>query len=246
MRYQKIILAVAILFWFSGTALAQDYAEIIVENGGNVHGLVSLIGIAPAPLQLLITKDVEVCGLGYRKRTEVDVDEANGLRNVVVYIEEIAEGKTWDSVESGTFINQEKCFFQPHIQIIRRGAEIDIINSDSTLHNIHAYELIGRARRSLFNISQPEMGKIPQLLDPRRGNRVSLECDSHDFMQGWIFSSIHPYVTVVEESGNFEIGDIPPGPYRISVWHPRLGIQTQKITVASDATSELNFQFVIE
>ena len=230
----------------TGTTLAQDYQETEVTNGGTITGTVALEGDAPAPLRLLITKDAEVCGLGYRERIEYDVNGAGALRGVVVYLEEVATGKPWSAAPAGTFINQEVCAFTPNIQVMKRGTEIDIINSDSTLHNIHGYELIGRARRSLFNISQPDLGPVPQMMHPSRGNQVSLECDSHDFMQGWIFVSDHPYSMVVDENGAFELTDVPEGTYRLSVWHPKLGVQTQDVTVSNSSTEESNFVFSID
>jgi len=227
-------------------ASAQEYSEIEVADGGSIQGHISVSGDVPAPLQLLITKDAEICGLGYRQRTEYDVTEDNTLRGVVVYLEEISEGKSWDEADHGSFINQEVCAFTPHIQVIRSATEIDIINSDSTLHNIHGYELIGRARRSLFNISQPDLGPVPQILHPSRSSLVSLECDSHDFMQGWIFAATNPYAVTVDESGAFELSNVPSGTYEVSVWHPKLGIQTQTVTVTSQSSVESNFEFAID
>ena len=246
MILRSFIFTVTLVCAASGPVTAQDYAVVDVEGAASIRGRVTLSGDAPAPLQLLITKDVEICGLGYRERTEVDVDDTNGLRNVVVYIEEITEGKGWDRASTGDFINQEICRFQPHIQVMRRAVDIDIINSDATLHNIHAYELLGRARRSLFNISQPEMGAVPQLMHPRSGNRVSLECDSHDFMQGWVFVADNPYSVVVDDSGNFELSQVPPGAYTVSVWHPKLGVQSREITISGPEGAETNFEYVLD
>ncbi len=245
MTFKTSILTAFTALALSASASAQDYDVVSVENGASIVGRVTVSGDAPAPLQLLITKDVEICGLGYRERKEVDVDETGGLRNTVVFIEEIAEGKAWESAPTGDFINQEICRFQPHIQVMRRGFNIEIINSDSTLHNIHAYELLGRARRSLFNISQPEMGAIPQLMHPRSGNHVSLECDSHDFMQGWVFVADNPYSVVVDDSGNFELSQVPTGTYVVSVWHPKLGVQSREITIGGPEGAEAHFDFVL-
>ena len=256
MKATQLIPALLLLLPASVNAqLTGAYTELEVEKAGHlvgrVAGRVVFDGRVPEPLQLLITKDMEVCGEGYRERKEIDTTNEMGLRNVVVFIEKIDGGKPWPAMQpeaSSTpgSINQKNCYFAPHVQVIRRGSEIDIINSDSTLHNIHAYELIGRARRSLFNISQPEMGPVPQMLIPKRGNRVSLECDSHDFMQGWIFIADHPYATVVDETGSFEITGIPLGTYELSAWHPRLGVSTQEINVVSDTENELDFIFSSE
>jgi polysaccharide lyase family 4-like protein len=225
---------------------AGSYQEISLDASGTLGGRVVYEGRVPAPLQLLITKDMEICGEGYRERKEIDISDHQGLRNVVVFIEEIGAGKPWSEMETGMSVNQENCFFQPHVQVIPRGAEMDIVNSDSTLHNIHAYELIGRARRSLFNISQPDLGPVQQALRPVRSNKVSLECDSHDFMQGWIFAADHPYVAVVDGEGVFDMPGIPPGTYQLSAWHPRLGTVTREVTVEAESVLEINFTFGVE
>jgi len=248
MQKTSLILAIALVAatLTQKSACAQDYSEIEVVDGGTIEGRVIFSGDAPAPLRLLITKDAEICGLGYRQRTEYDVADDGALRRVVVFIEDISEGKSWDLEPTGEFVNQEKCAFSPNIQVMRRSTEMDIINSDSTLHNIHGYELIGRARRSLFNISQPDLGPVPQVLHPVRSHLVSLECDSHDFMQGWIFASDNPYATVVDETGSFQLSNVPPGTYEVSVWHPKLGIQSHTVTVTSQSSSESNFEFTID
>lgn len=206
-----------------------------VESGAMlpaIEGQVRFRGTPPDPLQLLITKDMEVCGEGFRERREVDVAPGGGLRGVVVFLEEVEGGKDWGPAatpasgsESGlATIDQENCRFQPRVQVVPRGAELDVVNSDPMLHNIHAYELIGRARRSLFNISQPESGTERQELRARSSHQVSLECDSHDFMQGWIFVADNPYAVVVDDDGHFALGDVPPGTYTLRTWHPKLGV----------------------
>jgi len=223
--------------------IAGTYREVSVESAGTVAGHVVFEGEVPEPLQLLITKDMEICGIGYRERREVDTAEDGSLRNVAIYIEAIDAGKPWSMMQIETRVNQKKCSFQPHVQVVRRGSVIDIVNSDSTLHNIHAYELIGRARRSMFNISQPDMGPIPQEITTRRGHHVSLECDSHDFMQGWVFTADNPYASVVDNDGRFSLSDIPPGTYILSAWHPRLGVSQQEIVITANATREVRFTF---
>jgi len=182
-------------------------------------------------------------GARVRERREVDVTPDGGLRNVVIYLEDDPGSRTWDDLDTGHAVDQRDCFFQPHIQVVPRQAEMDIVNSDSTLHNIHAYELIGRARRSLFNISQPESDTVQQRLIPRQSGRVSLECDSHDFMQGWIFAADHPWAAVVDSTGAFRMPDLPSGTHTVSAWHPKLGVQTTEVSVSEEQGATIEFIF---
>ena len=240
-------LPATLLLGISLPAVAQQpdaYRAITVTEGARLTGRALFAGVAPEPLKLLITKDFEVCGEGYRERKEVVVATDGGLRNVVIFIDGIAEGKAWPSDGENHVLNQEKCAFNPHLQIIPKDDELTIINSDPVLHNIHSYELIGRARRTLFNFGQPpQADDIIKRIRPRRGNQVRLECDAHDFMQGWIYVADNPYYAVAKADGSFEIGGIPPGTYTVKAWHPYLGIQQQEVTFSPEGKSEIGFEF---
>lgn len=219
------------------------YEAVAVPDGATLTGQVVFAGIAPEASELLITRDFEICGLGFRERREVDVDESGGLRSTVVFIVDIDSGKPWPETADGYLLDQRDCFFEPYIQVVPRRVELQIANSDPVLHNVHGYELYGDRRRTLFNLGQPNEGVISRALRPRRSQRVGLECDAHDFMLGWIFAADNPYAVVVDSEGRFEIADIPPGTYAIGAWHPFLGVMEEEVTLTAAGTVEIGFEF---
>ncbi|SVA98130.1 uncharacterized protein METZ01_LOCUS150984, partial [marine metagenome] len=222
-----------------------DYRVVTVENGAVLQGRVTFGGEVPAPKRLLVTKDEEVCGFGYRERSDVSVVVDGGLLGVVVAIEGVKEGKEWSaSMFEGRVVDQRDCIFQPHLQVIPKWTDVSIVNSDPVLHNIHAWELMEQGGRTLFNLGQPpERGVITQSLRPRRGSRIRLECDAHDFMQGWIYAADSPYAVATSEDGSFVMEDVPPGAYTITAWHPFLGIRAQVVKLDPDGESEITFNF---
>ncbi len=222
---------------------SRTYRAVTVTDGATLTGRVVFTGRTPRPRRLLITKDIEACGEGYRERHDVVTAGEGGLQQVVVYIEDIEEGKHWADTGRNHVLNQEDCVFVPHLQVVPRGAELDIINSDPVLHNIHSYEMVGSTRRTLFNLGQPDRGTITRTLTPRRGNQIRVECDAHDFMLGWIYSADSPYYSVVDTGGRFEIADIPPGTYVITAWHPFLGMQEREVTLGTGETQQIVFEF---
>jgi hypothetical protein len=49
---------------------------------------------------------------------------------------------------------------------------------------------------------------------------VSLRCNGgHTWMNAEMFVVPHPYYAVTDESGKFELSDVPPGEYQLVAWH---------------------------
>ena len=173
------------------------------------------------------------------------VGEEGGLAGVVVVVEGVQEGKEWPDLPDGHVLDQKDCVFLPHLQVVPKTADMNIVNSDPVLHNVHAYELMDTSARTLFNLGQPP-GKevIVRPLRPRLGsNLVRLECDAHDFMQGWIFAADSPYWAITGEDGTFLIEDVPPGEYSITAWHPSLGVRQYRVSLGASGAAEILVDF---
>lgn len=225
------------------TAMAAGYKVTGVTNGGAVSGKVSFSGKAPAPASYPITKDPKACGTGNREIAFVKVSDG-ALNDVVVYLEKVKEGKDWPAEIGKALVNQEKCAFHPFVQVMSNGATLPVQNSDPVLHNIHTYEIMDRAKRTVFNVSQPpEVKVINKKVELKRGVAMKLECDAHDFMHGFVFVARNPYYAVVRADGTFEIDNIPPGDYKISAWHGALGEQKGKVKVSAGGKATVDFTF---
>ena len=94
-----------------------------VSNGGMLQGTVKLKGEAPAPKQFELRRypDRTFCGAlsdgsGYRLLREVNVGQAGGLKDVVVVIEDISQGKPFAAVEAQVEANV--CQFFPFVTIV--------------------------------------------------------------------------------------------------------------------------------
>ncbi len=223
------------------TATAARYKVAEVANGGTITGKVSFSGDDPAPEVYAINKDNDVCGTGSRKIDYIKVNDG-ALNDVVVYLDRVKEGKAFP--DGAGDIDQKGCAFRPFLQVMVNTREVDVLNSDPVNHNIHTYELIGRARRTVFNISQREQGsKVTKTVRLRRGKAMKIECDVHDFMHGFVFVARNPYYAVVDENGRFNIDGVPPGTYTLKAWHGTLGEEKGKVTVEAGGTATVNFTF---
>lgn len=234
----------AILTLLLSHASLHGYEVSEVKDGGTVQGNVRFEGSPPKPRKIKILKDEEICGKGERLINEVALSKEGGLANAVVFLEGIAKGKGWQEAPEGYLLDQKGCRFLPEVSIIPRGKEAMIQNSDATAHNIHTYEMMGRSRSTLFNIAQPFPGKIKKALNTRRGGQVvKVECDIHNFMHGWVFLADTPYYTISDAEGKFSLTDVPPGKYKVILWHPVLGEMAREATVQPNKTAAISIEW---
>jgi plastocyanin len=213
------------------------YQEMAVTSGGGITGKVTVTGDVPEPETVEVNKDTSVCGTE-KTIQDIKVGEGGVLADAVVWIEDIDEGKAWPNGSAGS-VDQSGCTYLPHIQALRPGANLDVINSDAVLHNIHAYA----GEETLFNIAQPMQGQktSKQLPDP---GPVHLKCDVHSWMSAWVFVATTPYYAITAEDGSFSLDDVPPGSYTLKVWHGVFGEQSISLDVepGGAVTSDFTLQ----
>jgi len=237
------LMAIGFSLVFGGATKEATYEVSSVTDGGTISGKVTFRGKVPEPKKFLITKDTETCGTGEREVQEVNVATDGGLQDVVLSLEGIESGKPWTPPEKGYLLDQKGCRFISHLTVIPRDEKLVILNSDPFLHNIHTYEIIGRARQSMFNNASQKGGRFVKRISPRRENVVKVECDVHEFMHGWVFVIENPYYAQTKAEGGFTLTDIPPGTYQLKAWHPTLGVKKQEVTVEPRGKIELSFEF---
>ena len=119
----------------------------------------------------------------------------------------------------------------------RRSARI--VNSDPTLHNIHALP----KNNAEFNTGQPIQGMKTTHVFTAKEIMVPFKCDVHGWMNAYVGVLDHPYFAVTKEDGKFQLKDVPPGTYTIEAWHERFGTQTQSVTLGASETKDVTFTF---
>ncbi len=240
MKKMLISLAITGLCALPLSGQAAAYKETSVSGGGSISGAVNFKGKDQDPKVYKISKDNNVCGKGNRKIDYVRV--ANGhLLDTVVYLDKVKEGKAFAKGMSETKIDQKGCEFKPFLQAMKNNTKISAVNEDPVLHNIHTYEILGRAKKTVFNLSQPDPGTVTKTVKLKRGKAMKVECDAHDFMHGFVFVAKNPYFAVVGEDGTYKIDNVPAGDYTIKVWHGTLKGAKGKVKVAGGKNTTMDF-----
>lgn len=238
----SIAAGLALALIVSSNAIAAKYKVIEVADGGSISGKVNFSGDDPAPVTFKISKDNDVCGEGNREIDYVRVNNG-ALTDVVVYLDKVKQGKAFNAEEKDANILQKGCEFKPFIQVMHNDNNAAIVNEDPVLHNIHTYEIIGKAKKTVMNISQPDKGTINKKVKLKRGVAMKVECDAHDFMHGFVFVAKNPYYARVADDGSYTIDNIPAGKYKVMAFHGTLGTQKGKAEVTAGASQSVDFTF---
>ena len=227
----KTVLSLVAGASLSLASVALGYDAGAVSNGGSISGTITFAGDAPEATVIEVTKDTKVCAQTQKYDESLVVGENKGLKNAVVSISNISNGKDFGEA---MVLDQKECVYTPHIVLTPAGSELEILNNDGILHNIHTYSEANPA----FNQAQPKFKKkLKKKFDQPEVVRV--ECDAHGWMKGWIVVMEHPYYAVTDGEGKFSLGDVPAGEYEVKIWHETLGETMQKVTVESGGDASL-------
>jgi hypothetical protein len=219
-----ILVLVTIVVLVIATVPARAYEVVSVPDGGTIQGKVSFTGSAPGSKKVIPTKDKEVCG-GIRDVPQMELAADKGVQNAFVYLKKVDKGKAWEKVAKTPAIDNEKCEFQPHVQVIPMG-DIEIVNSDPVLHNTHGFY----GKQTAFNVALPNQGqRIKKPL--KKSGLVRVECDAHGWMRAWVYVAENPYYAVTGKDGTFSLKDVPPGTYTLVAWQEFTGEVEQSVTV---------------
>jgi len=213
-------------------------ALAVTAFAGDVTGKVSFKGKSPAMPRLRMDAD-RFCRTVHKTpivSEEVVVNKNGTLKNVLVYVKDGLGSKKFDAPKGRALFDQEGCTYHPHVLGVQTGQEVEIRNSDNTLHNVHTLSTANAA----FNAGQPIKGsKLMKKFD--KPETFKVKCDVHSWMGAYIGVFNHPYYAVTGDDGSFTIKDLPAGDYTLEVWHEKYGVQTMKVNV--DASGKKNVDF---
>ena len=221
-------------------AQAPATTEVSASGGGSLKGTVRFEGTAPESEVVKMNAD-PVCQQQHKEpvRTEGVAVNANGtLKNVFVYIKGEVTG-AYPTPTQPVVLDQSGCWYQPHVMGIQINQPFEILNSDSTLHNVNAKPQVNPP----FNVAQPVKGMRTTKKFPKPEVMVKFKCNVHPWMSAYLGVLPHPFFSVSDEQGAFSIVGLPAGTYTIEAWHEVYGTQTQSVTVADGQAAELEFTF---
>jgi len=205
----------------SDARYSSSYKVISVVNGGTIKGTVKSDANQKYPMTIKTQKDQDVCGASH---PNLSIPNPNGaVPNCIITLDHITEGKDFPKQEYS--LDQRGCDFHPHVQIVKLGLPVVMINSDHALHNYHIFY----NGETVVNEAQPEDAP-PREVDLKQKGLHTVTCDVHPWMKGYIWMAEHPYCTLCDSSGAFVLTDVPPGKYKLILWRDNWNLEEAKNT----------------
>ena len=196
-----------------------------------VSGVVSVAGLARVSKPLPVFKNRAVCGSQVPDETML-IDAQGGLQNAAILLR-----PRTSKIKTGAaraVLDNHRCAFRPHIQIVTVGTELLLTNSDPMLHTVRAR----LGKETLFNVGLPRWRRVTKFLD--RPGVVRIDCDVlHTWMSAAIVVADTPYFALSDEKGYFTLDGLPAGNYEMEVWHERLGKKSLDLSLEIGAVRSL-------
>ena len=216
----------------AGSSFPRSAGPVIV-------GRVLYRGPVPAPTQIEVNRDPDVCG-ATMLMASLSVDAAtHGLQNAVVHVEPGA-GEVSAGIFTATLVvvRNKQCRFHPHVAASQVGNEMETINDDPMMHNTN----ITVGNSTVLNVAMVAGG--PPIKKPlKRSGLYVVKCNVHKFMHAYREVFDDPYFDQTGEAGQFSITGVSPGSHTISVWHETLGVLQKEVQVPARGTVVVDLEY---
>ncbi|HEY4899383.1 MAG TPA: hypothetical protein VIH91_01060 [Terriglobales bacterium] len=203
----------------------------------SIGGVVHFAGKIPPTQKIDMSAD---SGCKGQNQSESILVEDGRLANVLVYVKDGLQGRTFAPPSEKVTIAQQGCRYQPHVAVVMVGQPVEFLDKDDTLHNIHPMP----KNNSEWNQSQmPNGGQFARSFTAAE-IMIPVKCNQHPWMKMYLNVLGNPFYAVTGKDGSFELKGLPPGTYTIAAVHEKYGEQEMKITVGpKDSKQDVTFNF---
>lgn len=149
--------------------------------------------------------------------TQFQIVDAKGspAKGVVVYAHTVPAPTPSVRSPNASVIQKEKSFI-PALVVSQANQDVQFINQDDITHHIYS---VGEQNGFSFKIRAGVDDKKHQFTHT---GQVSMGCNIHDWMSGYLYVVDTPYFGISDDNGNIEL-DIPAvQSLTLNVWHPNL------------------------
>ena len=197
-----------------------NHAQPSVQEWGHLSGTFLYDGKAPERKQI-DTSAVRL-NVGPIYDPTLIVGPNGGVANVVVYVrtKDVPIHKEYEKTAQAV-VNYvcRNLQFEPHVQVVRTTQSLEFRNLDPIFGNVNFMPLGGPGLNPLLL----QAGAIK--FQPTRQQFIPqvISCNIHPWKKGFILIRDNPYFAVTDETGKFEIKNLPARELEFQFWHERAG-----------------------
>jgi plastocyanin len=137
-------------------------------------------------------------------------------------------------------MDQRNLTFVPDVLVVQTGTAVDFPNSDQVRHQVYSFSSARTFQLALY------AGRAHAPVTFDHAGLVTLGCNIHDSMVGYIWVTDSPWFGRTGANGVLQLRDMAPGEYRVRIWHARLaesGPQLEtRLNLADGAASSAEFR----
>jgi plastocyanin len=105
--------------------------------------------------------------------------------------------------------------FVPRVTLVPLGSRVSLPNNDAVPHSVYSFST---AKQFEFDAY---VGSAPQVLTLDKVGVITLGCNIHDWMIGYIVVVDTPLAQKTDAKGIAQFANLPDGDYELKVWHPQ-------------------------
>ena len=132
--------------------------------------------------------------------------------------------------------------FVPQVTVLQAGTVASFPNRDPILHHVYSFSSAKSFEIKLYT------GKSPQEVVFDKPGIVTLGCNIHDWMLGYVVVVPTPYFGKTDASGVARLRDLPAGTYELRAWHPlqRAALPAQPLALEAATAAPARFAFDVQ
>jgi plastocyanin len=129
-------------------------------------------------------------------------------------------------------ISQHDMMFMPDVLVVPVGSTVTFGNLDPFRHHVYSFSEAKKFELKLFG-----QGEQRAVIFDKPG-LVSIGCNIHDQMQGFIHVVDTPFAEKTDARGRVTLAALPAGRHALRVWHSRLRAPGHQLALQVDTGSD--------